>query len=227
MSMKQVKSHFEEEAEIFDDLIRTLIPGYEDMIESMILALPFHQKEKINVLDLGCGTGNISLEVKERFPNAKITSVDMAKNMIKMAKYKLASYNDIEFIIADVRDLEFEDEFDAVVSSLALHHLHPPEKKPYYRRIKRFLKKGGVFYNADNILGSSPYLNQLYIEKWIEFMLKSHTQEEINSVWLPKHREEDFPAPLMDHVHFLEEVGFKQVDVVWKNYMYGVYGGKK
>ena len=174
--MKQVKSHFEEEAEIFDDLIRTLIPGYEDMIESMILALPFHQKEKINVLDLGCGTGNISLEVKERFPNAKITSVDMAKNMIKMAKYKLASYNDIEFIIADVRDLEFEDEFDAVVSSLALHHLHPPEKKPYYRRIKRFLKKGGVFYNADNILGSSPYLNQLYIEKWIEFMLKSHTR---------------------------------------------------
>ena len=35
-----------------------------------------------------------------------------------------------------------------------------------------------------------------------------------------------FPRPLMDHVHFLEEVGFKQVDVVWKNYMYGVYGGK-
>ena len=225
--MKQVKSHFEEEAEIFDDLIRTLIPGYEDMIESMILALPFHQKEKINVLDLGCGTGNISLEVKERFPNAKITSVDMAKNMIKMAKYKLASYNDIEFIIADVRDLEFVDEFDAVVSSLALHHLHHPEKKPYYHRIKSFLKKGGVFYNTDNILGSSPHLNQLYMDKWIEFLLKSHTHEEIDSVWIPKHREEDFPAPLMDHIHLLEEVGFKEVDVIWKSYMFGVYGGKK
>jgi len=225
--MKQVKSHFEEEAEIFDELIKTLIPYYEDMIESMILALPFHQKEKINVLDLGCGTGNISLKVKERFPNARITSVDMAKNMIKMAKHKLASYNDIEFIIADVRDLEFVDEFDAVVSSLALHHLHHPEKKPYYHRIKSFLKKGGVFYNTDNLLGSSPHLNQLYMDKWIEFMLKSHTHEEIDSVWIPKHREEDFPAPLMDHIHLLEEVGFKEVDVVWKSYMFGVYGGKK
>ncbi len=227
MRMKQVKSHFEEEAEIFDELIKTLIPYYEDMIESMILALPFHQKEKINVLDLGCGTGNISLKVKERFPNARITSVDMAKNMIKMAKHKLASYNDIEFIIADVRDLEFVDEFDAVVSSLALHHLHHPEKKPYYHRIKSFLKKGGVFYNTDNLLGSSPHLNQLYMDKWIEFMLKSHTHEEIDSVWIPKHREEDFPAPLMDHIHLLEEVGFKEVDVVWKSYMFGVYGGKK
>jgi len=225
--MKQVKSHFEEEAEIFDELIKTLIPYYEDMIESMILALPFHQKEKINVLDLGCGTGNISLKVKERFPNARITSVDMAKNMIKIAKQKLASYNDIEFIIADVRDLEFVDEFDAVVSSLALHHLHHPEKKPYYHRIKSFLKKGGVFYNTDNILGSSPHLNQLYMDKWIEFLLKSHTHEEIDSVWIPKHREEDFPAPLMDHIHLLEEVGFKEVDVVWKSYMFGVYGGKK
>lgn len=225
--MKKVKDHFEEEAEVFDELIRTLIPSYEDMVDSMVLALPFHQKERINILDLGCGTGNISLKLKERFPNARITCVDMAENMIKMAKYKLASYNDVEFIIADVRDLDFEDDFDAVVSSLALHHLQHPEKKPFYHRIKRFLKRGGVFYNADNILGSSPHLNQLYMDKWIEFMLKSHTKEEIDSVWLPKHREEDFPAPLMDHIHWMEEVGFEEVDVVWKSHMFGVYGGKK
>ncbi len=225
--MKKVRDHFDEEAGIFDELIRTLIPSYEYMVDSMVLALPFHHKERINILDLGCGTGNISLKVKERFPNARITCVDMAENMIKLAKYKLASYDDVEFIIADVRDLDFKDDFDAVVSSLALHHLQHQEKKPFYHGIKRFLKKGGVFYNADNILGSSPHLNQLYMDKWIEFMLKSHTQEEINSVWLPKHREEDFPAPLMDHIHWLEDAGFEEVDVVWKSYMFGVYGGKK
>jgi len=225
--MKKVRDHFDEEAGIFDELIRTLIPSYEYMVDSMVLALPFHHKERINILDLGCGTGNISLKVKERFPNARITCVDMAENMIKMAKYKLASYDDVEFIIADVRDLDFKDDFDAVVSSLALHHLQHQEKKPFYHVIKRFLKKGGVFYNADNILGSSPHLNQLYMDKWIEFMLKSHTQEEINSVWLPKHREEDFPAQLMDHIHWLEDAGFEEVDVVWKSYMFGVYGGKK
>ena len=226
--MKQVKDHFEEEAEVFDELIRTLIPSYEDMVESLILALPFHAKEKIKVLDLGCGTGNISKEVKEHFPNAQITCVDMAKNMIQIAKSKLAHYSDIEFKIADFRKLDFKGEYDAVISSLALHHLSSDgEKKSFYCRIKGFLKEGGVFYNADSVLGSTPHLNQVYMDKWVEFMLESHTQEEIDTIWLPKHREEDFPSPLRSHVQWLEEAGFCDVDVVWKLYMFGVYGGKK
>jgi tRNA (cmo5U34)-methyltransferase len=225
--MKQVKDHFEEEAKVFDELIKTLIPFYEDMIQSLILALPFHDKEKIKVLDLGCGTGNISKEVKEHFPNAQITCVDMAENMIQIAKSKLTPYNDIEFKIADFRDLKFKEDYDGVISSLALHHLQREEQKSFYCRIKEFLKDGGVFYNADNILGSSPHLNQFYMDKWVEFMLYSHSQEEIETIWIPRYREEDFPSPLRSHIQWLEEAGFQEVDVVWKCYMFGVYGGKK
>jgi tRNA (cmo5U34)-methyltransferase len=226
--MKQVKDHFEEEAKVFDELIRTLIPFYEDMIQSLILALPFHDKEKIKVLDLGCGTGNISKEVKEHFPNAQITCVDMAENMIQIAKSKLAPYSDIEFKIADFRDLDFKEDYDGVISSLALHHLSSEgEKKSFYCRIKGFLKEGGVFYNADSVLGSTPHLNQVYMDKWVEFMLDSHSQEEIDTIWLPRYREEDFPSPLRSHIQWLEEAGFCEVDVVWKYYMFGVYGGRK
>lgn len=225
--MKNVKDHFEKEAEEFDELIKTLIPFYEDMIKSMILTLPFHKKENIKVLDLGCGTGNISKEVKERFPNAHITCVDMAENMIQLAESKLAPYSNIEFKIADFRDLKYKQEYDAIVSSLALHHLHPEEQKSFYHQINMFLKEGGVFYNVDNILGSSPYLNQVYLDKWIEFMSEKHTQKEIETIWLPRYREEDFPSPLRSHIQWLEDAGFQEVDVVWKSYMFGVYGGKK
>jgi tRNA (cmo5U34)-methyltransferase len=225
--MKKVKNHFEEEAEVFDKLIKTLIPHYEDMIRSLILSLAFHTKEKIKVLDLGCGTGNISKELKKRFPQAHITCVDLAENMIKMTKSKMASYNDIEFITADFRDLDFHKEYDAVISSLALHHMQPDEQKTFYHRINKFLKEGGVFYNADIILGSTDYLNQTYRDKWVEFMLENHTLEEVKEIWLPKHREEDFPSPLHSHILWLEDAGFKEVDVVWKYYMFGVYGGKK
>ena len=225
--MKNVKDHFEEEAEEFDELIRTLIPFYEDMINSLVLSLPFHRKEEIKILDLGCGTGTISQEVKKRFPNASITCVDLAENMIKMAKTKLSIYPDVEFVRADFRDLDFKGEYNAVISSLALHHLQPEEQKSFYCRVKEFLKEGGVFYNADNILGSTTHLNQVYMDKWVEFMLKSHTQEDIDTIWLPRYREEDFPSPLRSHIHWLEEAGFRDVDVVWKCYMFGVYGGKK
>ena len=224
--MKQVKDHFENEAEIFDELIRTIIPLYKDMVNSLILALPFHRKEGMKVLDLGCGTGNISLEVKNRFPNGQITCVDLAENMINMAESKLSHYSDIEFIRADFRNLDYQEEYDAVVSSLALHHLQREDQKSFYRRINRFLKEGGVFYNADIVLGSTPYLKETYLDKWVEFMLENHSQEEVEKIWLPKHREEDFPAPLINHIQWLKEAGFHEVDVVWKYYMFGVYGGK-
>lgn len=227
IEMEHVKDHFEEEAKIFDELIRTIIPFYKDMVDSLVLTLPFHRKERIKVLDLGCGTGNISRQVKKRFPHGHITCVDLAENMIKMAESKLSPYSDIEFIRADFRDLEFQEDYDAVVSSLALHHLQPQEQKSFYRRIYGFLKMGGVFYNADIVLGSTSYLNQTYLDKWVEFMLETHHQEEVEKIWLPKHREEDFPAPLPDHIQWLDEAGFHEVDVVWKYYMFGVYGGKK
>jgi tRNA (cmo5U34)-methyltransferase len=225
--MKHVKDHFEEEAEVFDGLIRTLIPYYDDMVNSLVLALPFHEKKVVKVLDLGCGTGNISKKVKERFPQAHITCVDLAENMVQIAKSKLVDYSDIEFKLADFRDLNFQEEYDAVISSLALHHLQPEEQKSFYCKINDFLKKGGVFYNADNITGNSPHLNQIYIDRWVDFILKTHTQEEVETVWLPKHREEDSPSPLRKHIQWMEEAGFCEVDVVWKYYYFGVYGGRK
>ena len=47
IEMEHVKDHFEEEAKIFDELIRTIIPFYKDMVDSLVLTLPFHRKERI------------------------------------------------------------------------------------------------------------------------------------------------------------------------------------
>ena len=41
------------------------------MIDSMITTIPFEGSDKFEVLDLGCGTGNVSQAVKEKFPNAR------------------------------------------------------------------------------------------------------------------------------------------------------------
>lgn len=224
----KVKAHFEEEAKEFDELILKLIPYYKDMINALISPIPFNNDDSIEVLDLGCGTGTITKTLKDKFSNAEVTCLDLAENMIKMAKIKLDKYKGIDYVIEDFYSLEFSKSYDVIVSSLALHHLVTDDDKiEFYKKIYNALNEGGVFYNADVVLGSKNYLQDLYISKWKEFMNLSISMEEIEEKWIPAAEEEDHPAKLMDHLHWLLDIGFKDVDVIWKYYGGAVYGGFK
>jgi tRNA (cmo5U34)-methyltransferase len=227
-TMDIVKKHFEEEAKEFDQIILRLIPYYPEMIDALITAIPFDKSNRINVIDLGCGTGTISRRIKEAFPQARISCLDLAENMIEMTKLKLAEFSDTRFQVGDFTDYKFDDTYDVVVSSLALHHLVTDEDKiDFYRKIHESLRPDGVFFNADVILGSSEYIQEAYIEKWMDFMKKHVTEEEINNRWLPQYREEDRPAKLMNQIVWLTNLGFLEVDIIWKYYNFAVYGGRK
>jgi len=58
--MDNVKKHFEEEAQAFDRIVVTLIPGYARMLEALVAALPFERSAPLRVIDLGCGTGTVA-----------------------------------------------------------------------------------------------------------------------------------------------------------------------
>jgi tRNA (cmo5U34)-methyltransferase len=225
--MKKVKEHFEDEAKEFDRIISEIVPFYNEMINALVSSIPFSKSFSFKVLDLGCGTGNISYNIKKRFPDSKITCVDLANNMIEIAQKKLSKYDDIKYIITDFRDLKFEEEYEAIVSSLAFHHLTDKDKKRFYKKIYNALSDKGVFYNADNVLGSNKYLQDIYMEKWKDFMHKKVSMGKIERKWLPKHKEEDIPAKLIDQIKWLAEIGFRDVDVIWKYYYFAVYGGSK
>jgi len=223
-----VKAHFEEEAKEFDEIILKLIPHYGDMIDALISSIPFEHDSPIRVLDLGCGTGTVSKILKERFPNAKVTCLDLAENMIEMAKIKLHEYNDIDYVIGDFYDYNFSENYDVILSSLALHHLVTNDDKiRFYKKIYNALDQKGIFLNADVVLGSNKYIKKLYVDKWREFMKQSVSVEEIEKKWIPKAEAEDHPAKLIDHIDWLREIGFKDVDVIWKHYHLAVYGGYK
>ncbi len=226
--MEKVKNHFENEAEEYDKLILTLIPYYQEMTDALMLSLPFKSQENIRVLDLGCGTGNISAKIKKRFPNARITCVDMADKMIKRAQHKLKNYTDISFKLSNFQKLEIDEQYDAIISSLALHHLENNEAKfKFYEFIYQSLKIGGVFYNADIVLGSSLYLQDIYLDKWGDFLRKKYSSQEVENKWLPIYRQEDRPIKMMTHLQWLRKIGFRQVDILWKYYNFAVYGGVK
>ncbi|MGE5606042.1 MAG: class I SAM-dependent methyltransferase [Bacteroidota bacterium] len=137
--IEKVKNHFEEEAKEFDRVILKLIPFYEEMIKALILSIPFKKEELIKVIDLGCGTGTIASKIKETFPNSQISCLDMAENMIKMARIKLGENKNVVYHIGDFYSFDFDKKYDVVISSLALHHLAEDEDKKCF--IKRFITR--------------------------------------------------------------------------------------
>jgi len=227
--MENVKNHFEEEAREFDQIILKLIPHYHEMLDGMISSIAYSESDAINIIDLGCGTGMISKLLKEKFPDSIITCFDLSENMIEMSKIKLSKFSGIEYIVDDLRDFDFkEDNYNVVISSLALHHLETDEdKKQFYKTIYKGLKPGGVFLNADIVIGSNDFIQQIFMQKWISFMRQHISDDEIMNKWLPKYYEEDRPASLTDHIAWLTQIGFTGIDIIWKYYNFAVYTGRK
>jgi len=228
--IERTKDHFQEEAHIFDETIVRLIPYYDEMIEALVSSLSFSSCKRPSVLDLGCGTGTVSARILERFPEAHVTCLDMASNMLGMAKQKLASYSmeECQFICADFSLWNPSVRYDAIVSSLALHHLPDDEaKKAFLAKVYGALASGGVFVNADVVMSGNDALQDMYLRKWREFMLKTVPVEEVDEKWFPSYRNEDCPAILLDQLEWLKGVGFAPTDVIWKYYNFTVYGGKK
>lgn len=225
--MDNLKKRFDDEAGLFDEKVIKSVPFYMEMLGALVGAIPFKEDKKIHVVDLGCGTGTISKMVKERYRHASIDCVDFAGNMLKIDQNKLKGFTDIAYVACDCLDFDFSTGYDAVLSSLALHHIRDEKvKRNLYKKVFKGLNGGGVFYAADIVLGSNAYLQNLNLEKWGDFLIHSATEEEIANR-KKRYEEEDHPFKMMDEIRWLEEAGFKDVDVVWKHYHFAVYGGEK
>ena len=105
-----------------------------------------------SVLDCGCGTGTLAVVAKRIVgPGGRVEGIDLSKDQLKIATKKaIAEGLDIEFQEGSIDELPFRDnEFDAVFSTLMLHHVPEEVKKGAFREMRRVLKPGGKIVIAD------------------------------------------------------------------------------
>jgi len=220
---EQVKHHFEKEASCYGTTITKLIPWYHEMISAVADALPFQRNQPFHLIDLGCGAGTVSAMILERFPQCRVTALDFSGAMIREAGKHLNDER-IRFVQADFSTWTWDRSYDAIVSSLALHHLITDEhKKLFYRRCFQQLEPGGIFCNADIVLASRSSLQAVYMKRWKTFMMRSVSEREIEEEWLVKYRNEDVPGKMQDHLRWMSEIGYVDFDIVWKYYNFAVY----
>jgi tRNA (cmo5U34)-methyltransferase len=211
-----VKRHLDVDASAYDVEIRRFIPHYDDMLATGVELLAALAPPGAHVLDLGGGTGALSAEVLRGLPEARVTVLDVDRAMLNEARRRLAPFGDrVEF-----REGSFFDPLpaaDAVVASLALHHVHDlGAKTELYRAIHAALPPGGVFLNLDAVVTEDPRLNALTFGRWAARM----AEHGITAVEARGHfaawASEDRYFPLDQELAALRRAGFGEVECFWR-----------
>lgn len=110
-----------------------------------------HFQNGQHILDVGCGTGTLTILIKQQFPQAEIVGLDGDPQILAIARKKMAEIGwAIQLDEGMSYALPYPDgSFDRVVSSLMFHHLHRHDKERTFREIYRVLRPGGELHVAD------------------------------------------------------------------------------
>lgn len=108
-------------------------------------------KAGMKVLDLGCGTGTLTVMLKQMSPDARITGLDADKEVLEIARSKTEQSGvDLQLNLGMAYSLPYSDgTFDKVVSSLVIHHLTSADKRRAFQEVLRVLSPGGSFHIVD------------------------------------------------------------------------------
>jgi tRNA (cmo5U34)-methyltransferase len=211
-----VKRHLDVDADAYDVEIRRFIPDYDDMLATGVELLAALAPADAHVLDLGGGTGALSAAVLAGLPEARITVLDVDRAMLGEARRRLARFGDrVEF-----RESSFLDPLpaaDAVMASLALHHIHDVgAKTDVYRAIHAALPSGGVFLNLDAAITEGPRLSALVFERWAARMAEHGITAAEARGHFAAWADEDRYFPLDEELAALRRAGFAEVECFWR-----------
>ncbi len=148
-----------------------------------------------SVLDVGCGTGGVTIPAKLRVgKNGRAAGIDPAPEMIAIARRKASGAGlEIDFRVGMIESLPFPNgTFNAVTSSLMMHHLPEHVQTKGLAEIRRVLKPGGRLLIADMMRPSPSFLKRFFTS-------------------LVLHHGHDIQFGIEDLPELLKEAGFDEI----------------
>lgn len=224
---QDIQHTFNAVSEKYDSQRKKLIPCFNDFY-AMSLKLSEEVVDINNILDIGAGTGLLTAYYTEKYPHAKIDLVDISEEMLLKARERFEGNENIQFILQDFAALESElSKYDLVISALAIHHLTDEQKEKLYSKIYACLRPGGMFINADQVLGSTEFAEKIYTETWRN-MVEGHTEltdeEKISAFERIKL---DRMSGLAAQLQWLTKAGFRDAQNFYQYYNFVVFASIK
>ena len=210
-----VAQHLHLDIREYDRIIRTFIPGYDQMFDVVAGRLADAGASGL-VLDLGGGTGGLSERVLERCPGVAVEIWDIDDAMLAVARKRLERFGDRVTLV----HRSFEEPMRpcaAVVASLALHHVRELDAKiALYGRICAALGPRGGFLNADVTIPREPDAAAAAYRRWADHMVTSGIPE--TEAWrnFDSWGSEDRYFSLEEELAALGSAGFQEPECFWR-----------
>ncbi|MFK7771060.1 MAG: trans-aconitate 2-methyltransferase [Saprospiraceae bacterium] len=132
---------------VFDKLAKTYqdkfmnVDLYKDSFDLFCQNIKHRDSE---ILEIACGPGNITKHLLAKSPDLKILGIDLAPNMIDLAKINNPTAN---FQVMDCRNIEmFDKKFDAIMCGFCLPYLSKEETSKLILDASTLLNPSGLFY---------------------------------------------------------------------------------
>jgi len=196
------------------------------------------------ILELCCGAGDLAAYLLGRFPAARYLALDGSPAMLTETTRQCASFHGR--LTTQQFDLGSEDwrqrreQPRAIVSSLAVHHLDGNGKRELFRDLYGLLAAGGAFVLADIMRPPSPagfavaaaayeraVAERSFKERGDLSMLEKLRELRWNNFRYPDDDTADQPSTMAGHLKWLEEAGFRGVDIYWAVAGHAIVSGMK
>jgi tRNA (cmo5U34)-methyltransferase len=214
--MEHIKKAFDAIATEYDAQRVYVIPEMQKFYDAAIWSSD-SLTDNPDILDIGAGTGLLSALIIQKFPSANLTLMDISENMLEVARQRFHGQANIRYIVSDYSSAELIGQYDIICSALSIHHLVPDDKRLLFGRIFSALKSGGLFINADQADGETTYFRKKYLDYWNDFLRNGPLNKEKHEEILKRRDTLDRNEKLSVQLHWLQECGFSDVDVVYRN----------
>jgi tRNA (cmo5U34)-methyltransferase len=225
--MNDIAQFFNDVKDEYTESVQRSNPCYAEMLGALLGYLPADCAPNA-ILELGCGTGNLTLLLRDKFPGAHLLGIDISEGSLEVCQKRLGA-KPIELRNIDMRLANFENaKFDIVVSGLSLHHLVDAERQALYQSVHNWLRDGGWFIFCDRFCDESVQVTQINRKLWQEGAFSRGTTEAEWNKWMKHEVGHDHPGILIQQAEWIKERGgFATSDVVWRKYLWAVIYAQK
>jgi tRNA (cmo5U34)-methyltransferase len=225
--MKPVGKFFDEMVQDYEQKVLNVFPEYHDALSKVADYIPSAAQANA-ILELGCGTGNLTQYMLNRFPDARFELIDLSEESLEICKHRFGTKYKLAYHQKDFRDLDLSPlSFDLVVSSVSIHHLLDEEKKNLFSKLYRSLTPNGVFIYLDQCKGQTEEIYDKHLRKWKEQVFAMAAIQENWDMWMEHKDQYDHYASVLEQCTWLGDSGFSNVDILWRNYLWTIIYAEK